>query len=54
MSGEMPGEDLPFSGMSVTTASVVSTMAAIDAGADDGEHVPLWNDQVSLREHLIS
>ena len=31
MSGGMPGEDLLSSGISVTTASVVSTMAAIEA-----------------------
>lgn len=31
MSGGMPGEDLLSSGISVTTASVLSTMAAIEA-----------------------
>ncbi len=31
MSGGMPGEDLLSSGISVTTAWVVSTMAAIEA-----------------------
>ena len=31
--GIIPGEDLSSSGISVTTASVVSNMAAIEAGA---------------------
>ena len=33
MSGGTPGEDLLASGISVTTASVVGTMVAIEAGA---------------------
>ena len=35
MSGGSPGEDLSSSGISVTTASVVGTMVAIEAGAGD-------------------
>ncbi len=41
MSGDMPGDDLPFSGISVTTASVVSTMAAIEAAFWSAERVTL-------------
>ena len=35
MSGDIRGEDLSSSGISVTTVSVVGTMAAIEAGAGD-------------------
>ncbi len=41
MSGDMAGDDLPFSGISVTTASVVSTMAAIEAAFWSAERVTL-------------
>ena len=41
MSGDMPGDALPFPGTSVTTASVVRTMAAIDAAFWSAERVTL-------------
>lgn len=51
MWGGIPGEDLSSSGISVTTASVVGTMAAIEAGQAVTQHaalLPSWPPEVEV------